>query len=140
MGPAAGHGVGGIALGAGRQAGAERRGGDAAGAEHVGVGEQDLGGHAFGVDDPVAGVGVMGGAEPAVAAGLLLPFLHELVRVLEGPLELGHRLLMLVEALAELRVEIVAVDVRRRTGVAVGRDHEIAVHRFPSQFSNVVRE
>ena len=44
-----------------RQAGAERRRGDPAGAEHVGVGEEHLGGHALAVEHLVAGVGVVGG-------------------------------------------------------------------------------
>ena len=46
---------------------------DAAGAEHVGVGEQHLGGDAFLVEHGVARVRVVGRGQAAVAAGLLVP-------------------------------------------------------------------
>ena len=81
------------------QPGAERRGGHPAGAEHVGVGEQDLGGHALAVEPLVAGIGVVGGVQAAVA-GLGLPLLAEV---------LVHRLLELAD---HAQLGLVGVELR----------------------------
>ena len=123
----------GIALRPGRQPGAERRRRHPAGAEHVGVGEQHLGADALGVEDLVAGGGVVAGRQAAVTARLLLPLLHEPLRALglHGGPEGVHRLLVLVEPGAELRVEVVAVELGGRSGMAVGRDHDVAIHVDP---------
>ena len=101
----------GVVAGAATQARPERRGGDAAGAEHVGVGEQHLGGHALLIEHAIAYVGVVGGGEATVTTRLCLPALAELLVVAGYPLglaELGQRPLMAVELVTEALVQMVA--------------------------------
>ena len=115
--------------------GPERRRRDAAGAEHVGIGEQHLRGDAFVVEDRVARGRVVGGGEAAVAAGLLFPLPLELGRrrAAHRLAQFVHRPLVLVEALAEAGVEVVPVDLGRRTGMAVGGDHGVPGHARPPE-------
>ena len=106
--------------------GPERRRRDASGAEHVRVGEQHLRDDAFLVEHRVARGGVERGGEPAVAAGLLFPFgLERAVVAAHRRAQLVHHLLVLVEPVAEAGVEVVPVDLGRRSGVAVGGDHDV---------------
>jgi hypothetical protein len=124
-----------VALGGVAQARAERRAGDPPGAEHVGVGEEHLGGHALAIQALVAGVGVVGGVE-ATVAGLGLPLLAEVL--VHGPLELlDHPQLGLVGV--ELRVvrlvQVLAVAIGRRAGVAVGGDEQVPVVAHSNPFS-----
>ncbi len=120
------------ALGRERQAGPERRHvhlGDAVGKDH-------LAGDAVGVEDGDPRVVIPGARELPLAA--LPPLGVDLVDQ-----ELLRRLLHLlrldrqgeVEDLAILRVDVVAVALRRQAGMTVGRDHEMpaveAIHGCP---------
>ncbi len=109
VGAGAGLDRGGVGVGPRAEARAERRAGEAARAEHVGVGEQHLGGHALLVEDGVAHRGVEAGAH-LVVAGLLVPLLDELGVDHAAGQEL---LLVPVEGLAERGVEVLAVGLRR---------------------------
>ena len=114
--------------------GAERRRRDASGAEHVRVGEEHFRDDAFLVEHRVARGGVERGGETAVAAGLLFPFgLERAVVAPHRGAQLGHHLLVLVEAVAEAGVEVVPVDLGRGSGVAVGRDDDVPVHGIPPE-------
>ena len=130
------------------EAGPERGCGDAAGPEHVGVGEEHFRGHAFDVQDLVAVVGLVGGGETSVATGLLFPLPLE-VGVVARAARLGHGVahadegcLVLVERGAVLGVEVLPVVLRRGSGVPVRRDHEVVgAHQRPFPPStNVVRK
>ena len=132
-------GIGGAVDG---EAGAERRAHLAG--DRVGTGEHDLAGHAVGRQLLVALLGVPPAAQTdlveAVAVLVLAePLLLELLapgeHVVVGAEALAPHLLhqrvaraeLVVEAVAVLRVEVLAVHRRVGPGVAVGRDDEIAV-------------
>ena len=104
----------------------------ATGAEYVGVGEQHLGHDALAVEDLVACRRVERCGQPSVAVGLLLPLGPELgvgVVTAHGFSQRQHLRLVLVEALTEARIQVVAVDVGRWTGVSVGRNDQVIRHR-----------
>ena len=93
------------------------------------VDEQDLGRDTVGIEDLVAPIAVPGAGQ---AVGLVLAPADRLLAHLEhlaGLLQRGHaRGVLHVELGAVLRIEVVAVDLRARPGVAVGGNDEVAVH------------
>src|SRR5205814_8187538 len=103
------------------------------GAEDVGVGEQDLGGHPFPVEDGVPH-GWVERSFQLVITGLGVPLLDE-VGVDHAPCV--ERRLVLVELLAEGGVQVLAVDGGRRSGMPVGGDDEVLGHEAPRSWTSV---
>ena len=122
----------GLHVGRHRQPGAERRRGRAR--DRVGHREEDLAGDAVGVELLVAVRGVPAAAQPFLV--LLFPLARELG--IHDPHPVTHRRASglrtahrLVERVAVLRVEIVAVLDGREARVAVRRDDQVATHACP---------
>jgi hypothetical protein len=132
VGPGPGEEQLGRGVAGGAEAGPERRGGAAG--DGVGVGEDDLAGHAVGVE-----LLVPPGRVPAAAQALLVLLLPGLGELLVEEPGLGHLrgagalLEEPVEALPVLRVEPLPVLGPGQPGVGVGRDHQVAAHRRSSR-------
>ncbi len=109
----------------------------------VGTGEHHLAGNGVVVELLVAGRSVPASAQADLVEAVALlvlaePLFLELVvtdevlpcssgaSIVDDALALGE---LLVEVVEILRVEVVAVHGRIRAGVAVGRDHDVVLHR-----------
>jgi hypothetical protein len=120
------HGLG-IRVDARSQPRAEGGAAQAAGSEHVRVGEEDLGRHALLVEDGIAYGGIVGGLH-LVVARLLVPLFDEL----RGHHALrGQPGLVFVELGPEGLFQVVAVDLGRWAGVAVSRNDQVRRHEDP---------